>query len=141
MHLFTHAHASPSIDGEPLAQDPVMVDVDIVAGSSFSKLELLFQSHETNVDAAKCSKSACPACHASGCFTRKDTRRRKLRYVRQHPVTSILHVAKIAKRTRSPTTATQIESSPANQSGNLQLRTTVRNFSTCTIEIEFAYVL
>ena len=75
-----------------------MVDVDIVAGSSFSKLELLFQSHETNVDAAKCSKSACPACHASGCFTRKDTRRRKLRYVRQHPVTSILHVAKIVIR-------------------------------------------
>ncbi len=88
----------PSIDGEPLAQDPVMVDVDIVVGSKLSKLELLFQSHESQVDAAKCSKSVCPACHASACFTRKDIRRRKLRYLRQHPVTSILHVAKIVIR-------------------------------------------
>ena len=75
-----------------------MVDVDIDAGSRFSKLELLFQSHETNVDAAKCSKSACPACHVSACLTRKDIRRRKLRYLRQHPVTLILHVAKIVIR-------------------------------------------
>lgn len=66
-----------------------MVDVDIVAGSSFSKLELLIQSHESQVDAAKCSKSACPACHASDCLTRKDIRRRKLRYLRRHPGTSI----------------------------------------------------
>jgi len=75
-----------------------MVDVDIVAGSGFSKLELLFQSHESQVDAAKCSKSACPACHAVACLTRKDIRRRKLRYVRQHPLTSILYVAKTAIR-------------------------------------------
>ena len=34
-----------------------MVDVDFVAGSSFSKLELLFQSHESQVDAAKAPKS------------------------------------------------------------------------------------
>ena len=95
-----------------------MVSLDIDAGSCFSKLELLFQSHESHVDAAKCSKSVCPACHAASGLTRKDIRRRKLRYLRQNQVTSILHVAKIAKRTRSPTTATQIESSPANQSGN-----------------------
>lgn len=75
-----------------------MIGVDIDAGSCFSKLELLFQSHESNVDAAKCSKSACPACHAVTCFTRKDIRRRKLRYLRKNPVTSILHVAKIAIR-------------------------------------------
>ena len=75
-----------------------MVGLDIDAGSSFSKLELLFQSHESNVDAAKCSKSVCPACYASSGFTRKDIRRRKLRYLRRNPVTSILHVAKIAIR-------------------------------------------
>ena len=75
-----------------------MVDVDIVAVSGFSKLELLIQSHESQVDAAKCSKSACPACHAPACLTRKDIRRRKLRYIRQHPVTLILHVAKTVIR-------------------------------------------
>lgn len=75
-----------------------MVVVGIDAGSCFSKLELLFQSHESDVDAAKCSKSVCPACHAASGFTRKDIRRRKLRYLRRNPVTSILHVAKIAIR-------------------------------------------
>ena len=75
-----------------------MLDVNIDAGTQFSKLELLFQSHETNVDAAKCSKSACPACHASACLSRKDIRRRKLRYIRKQPVTSIRHVAKIVIR-------------------------------------------
>lgn len=75
-----------------------MVDSDIDTGSNFSKLELLFQSHESNVDAAKCSKSVCPACHAATGFTRKDIRRRKLRYLRQNQVTSILHVATIAIR-------------------------------------------
>lgn len=74
------------------------MNVDIDAGSCFSKLELLFQSHESNVDAAKCSKSACPACLAATCFTRKDIRRRKLRYLRQNQMTSILHVAKIDVR-------------------------------------------
>ena len=71
------------------------MNVDIDTGRCFAKLELLFQSHESNVDAAKCSKSVCPACHAATCFTRKDIRRRKLRYLRQNPVTAILHVAKI----------------------------------------------
>lgn len=75
-----------------------MVDLDIVAGSSYAKLELLFQSHESNVDAAKCSKSICPACHAATGFTRKDVRRRKLRYLRLNPLTAILHVAIMAIR-------------------------------------------
>ena len=74
------------------------MNVDIDAGRCFPKLELLFQSHESNVDAAKCSKSVCPACHAATCFTRKDIRRRKLRYLRQNQVTSILHVTEIAIR-------------------------------------------
>lgn len=74
------------------------MNVDIDAGSCLSKLELLFQSHESQVDAAKCSKSACPACHGLAGFTRKDIRRRKLRYLRQNQVTSILHVTKIAVR-------------------------------------------
>lgn len=75
-----------------------MVGLDIDACNSFSKLELLIQSHESHVDHAKCSKTACPACHVAAGFTRKDIRRRKLRYLRQHPMTSILHVVKVVIR-------------------------------------------
>ena len=98
VHLLAHAHASPFDRQRPACAGPVMVGLDIDAGSCFSKLELLIQSHESHVDAAKCSKSVCPACHASAGFTRKDIRRRKLRYLRHNQVTSILHVDKIAIR-------------------------------------------
>ena len=51
--VLQHAHASPFNRQRPACTGHVMVSLDIDAGSCFSKLELLFQSHESHVDAAE----------------------------------------------------------------------------------------
>jgi len=64
----------------------------------FPPVELAIRVHEDRVDAAKCSKSACPAYHCLAGFARKDIRRRQLRYFSKHATTSQPTVVKAAIR-------------------------------------------
>ena len=65
-----------------------MLECNIGSVAGLLEVKSRIQSYEAQVDAAKCSKSACPACQNVAGFARKCTRRRKLRYFDQHPTTA-----------------------------------------------------
>jgi transposase-like protein len=75
-----------------------MLQQHIGSDLGLTEIKLSISVHEAQVDAAKCSKSACPACQAVAGFSRKDVRRRKLRYLDLHLSTAQQVVVKTSIR-------------------------------------------